>query len=533
MGLRRIITKITAFICLAAIAAPLAMGCGQAAPPQGAEGAVVREALEYIPREINPYDRGDGPEGVIASLVFGALTEASDGSDGVRRYSGGYAEDLPSIGKDGLTWTYKLRQGQSFSDGSPADAYAFLASLKALLDPDAQNPEAAVFWGAVKVAGAGEYAMGEEDWEAVGIQIHDRYTLRFTLEAPVPATVGLEALNAVLAAVPGNGAAVRTEELLKLPASGPYKVAEYIPGQLLALEKNIYYPNAYKYAIQRIEFRAGDEAALFEAGLTDRLRVTPDLRYSYDLADAVSDNGGVPWFIYINAESGPLADIDLRKALLYGLDREKVTAGAFGVYTPVTSYVSLGAWVGDPYGNGLTPYHDDRTVKAAHGAYGYNPGLALEYFDKAFARNNGGKIEVTLYCFNESDCWGSLAVMVRDFWMSLFGADRFHLFIEVMTAEEVYAACENGDYELAFGAMSQNNLNPWATMAVWSSGYPGKPDTFKSGAYDALQFDAAFGELAFDSAAKTAALLELEELLFDFVPAIPVFQNTNMFVAGK
>ena len=76
------------------------------------------------------------------------------------------AEDLPEVSDDGLTYTYTLREGVTFADGSALDAQDVVATYGAALDPGLGSPVAADLTALAQV-------------EAV-----DRRTVRFHLRTP-------------------------------------------------------------------------------------------------------------------------------------------------------------------------------------------------------------------------------------------------------------------------------------------------------------------------------------------------------------
>ena len=47
---------------------------------------------------------------------------------------------MPTVSKDGLIYTFKIRQDAKFSDGTPVTAQDFVWSFQRVLDPKAQSP---------------------------------------------------------------------------------------------------------------------------------------------------------------------------------------------------------------------------------------------------------------------------------------------------------------------------------------------------------------------------------------------------------
>ena len=503
--------KTIAILCLIGVALFITSCNGPR--PRGAvsqgPSAVVFE-LPWTPSEVLDFTkRGNPADEIIIGLITGSLTGVDPESPpGERRYIGSLAEGLPVVSRDGHVWTFRMRDGLMFSDGTPITAFTFEDSLRALLTPQDYAHLAPFWgWGPVRIAGAREYALGAPGaaWQSVGISALNRLTLQFTLEEPAPSPLGLEILNPIPMHPAMEGNRWPLERLSEFPSSGPYRAVESAPGRIV-FERNPIYPNAFRQAHERIELRFGQESGSF-----------------YGLHPLPPERELSPWFIYINAQhpyNMPLWDENLRKALHYGLNRDAVLRSISDNLTPITGFIPLGTWVGDPF-EGLRLYENLPEVRAA-ASTGFDPARAMDYFNAAFRNNGYQQIVLTITCFGEAEEWGILAVAIRDWWMALFGGERFHLLLELMPMEEAYAAYIRGDFELGFGSFTHCPFNIWATMAVWSSAYPGSPAGFYSPAFDNLQYEAAFRMTDYQS--KIAALMEMDRMLLDFMPAIPLFQ---------
>src|SRR5262245_33009301 len=91
---------------------------------------VLHRGIGAEPGTLDPH-RASGvwEDMIIGDLFLGLTTEAADGS-----IIPGAAENW-TISDDGLTYTFKLRPGQKWSDGQPLTAGDFVAGFQRLLDP--------------------------------------------------------------------------------------------------------------------------------------------------------------------------------------------------------------------------------------------------------------------------------------------------------------------------------------------------------------------------------------------------------------
>ncbi|MFE5631635.1 ABC transporter substrate-binding protein [Streptomyces sp. NPDC056543] len=95
------------------------------------DSAVV--GIAYEPETLSPL-LGYGKDG--NSKIFDGLLAF----DADMRLKPALAAALPEVGQDGLTYTYKLRKGVTFSDGAPFTAKDVVFTYRTVLDPKTNNP---------------------------------------------------------------------------------------------------------------------------------------------------------------------------------------------------------------------------------------------------------------------------------------------------------------------------------------------------------------------------------------------------------
>jgi oligopeptide transport system substrate-binding protein len=154
-----------------------------------------------------------------------------------------------------LRLTCKLKKNLKWSDGTALTAEDFVASYKRLLDPKEGAPRADQLF---KIKNAEAIFKGQKKMGTLGIQAMDATTLRFEFEekdpefeyalsnyllSPVKITPKAELQKSFSSSgnLPGSSVSAR------LVANGPYKLAEWAPGEKLVLINNPHY-NAGKNA---------------------------------------------------------------------------------------------------------------------------------------------------------------------------------------------------------------------------------------------------------------------------------------------
>ena len=95
-----------------------------------------------------------------------------------------------TVSADGLVWTFKLRAGLAWSDGTPFTAADFAYSFRRLMDPKTAAKYASIQY---VIKNAAAVNSGKMPLESLGVRAPDDRTVEITLEAPTPYLPGLMA----------------------------------------------------------------------------------------------------------------------------------------------------------------------------------------------------------------------------------------------------------------------------------------------------------------------------------------------------
>ncbi len=238
-----------------------------------------------------------------------------------------------SASKDGLTWTFKLRSGVKFSDGTPMTSKDVKFSLQ-------ENSNPAGNWGFINSSIS---KIGTPDPLTVTITTKTPYS-------PLPAVMAIFA-NSI---IPNNYGGKTKDEFGKHPiGTGPFKLATWTKGQLIKIVRNPYYWEAGKPYLDSITFKlvpdANTRANQVQGGQAQinefpsfssvkTLKNVPGVKVTAFDSSAVN-------FLIFNNTKAPLSDVHVRKALASLVDKKAIiTAVLFGNGTPAGAYMSPSSW---------------------------------------------------------------------------------------------------------------------------------------------------------------------------------------------
>ena len=219
-----------------------------------------------------------------------------------------------SVSDDGLVWTFLLRDGVRFHDGTELTAEAAKLSLERT----------------ISLGKGGAYI-----WSAVdSIHAPDRLTLE--IHTTYPAPIDLIASSQYAAYIYSPQAAENGSEWFntgKAAGTGPYRFKQWVRNQQIVLEKNSdYWGGWQENQINRVIFKIVRESAtqvqLILAGEADFVSLVP-----LDLLDALAKQGSIQvdyipsWKnsqFLINTSKTPTDNLHFRKALIHSWDYNAV-----------------------------------------------------------------------------------------------------------------------------------------------------------------------------------------------------------------
>ncbi|RXT42770.1 ABC transporter substrate-binding protein [Bradyrhizobium betae] len=280
-------------------------------------GGVLRMSLDQAASVIHPMLARVNPEYLVTELLYSNLTRLKPDMT--------VEPDLAISWEPNETrteWTFKLRPGVTFHDGSPLTSEDVVATINAILDPKTASP------GRTNVGPIKEVA-------AI-----DALTVKFTLSgAYADLPVALTYLNARI--VPAK---VIASDLASLSTTangtGPFKLVSYEPDRKIVVERNGAYYDPTRPYLDRVELlvypdRTAEASAMMSGEIDLLLTTTPgeyERLVKASGVKALRTPSGQFLNINLGCDQKPFNDIRVRQALALAVDREATVGFVAGGY---------------------------------------------------------------------------------------------------------------------------------------------------------------------------------------------------------
>lgn len=300
-----------------------------AALPALAEPGVLDRGIGSEWSSLDPQVNFDAAAGWIQCDAYEGLTTFGPGGEILP----GAAESW-TTSEDGLTWTFTLREGLTWSNGDPLVAQDFVNGVLRTLNPETGTDKGYYFYSVLQIAGAEAMAFGETtDPATVGFTAPDDRTIVVTLLSPAPHVLDILGCFATAPLHSPSFEAHGTAAFIdpaRVVTNGAYVIAEVVPQSHVLLQKNPNYWGAADVAIDQVKYHVTEDVATelrrYQAGEID-------ITYDIPLNQIETLKSSVPDQVHIapatdiiyysfNLTHEALQNVDLRRALSLAIDRD-------------------------------------------------------------------------------------------------------------------------------------------------------------------------------------------------------------------
>jgi peptide/nickel transport system substrate-binding protein len=474
-----------------------------------AGGAYV-EALIAPPQQLNPLVSDvarDAGGADIQALLFDGLMRI--GPDGLPEE--GLAESW-EVSPDATVYTFTLRANVTWHDGAPLTADDVLFTLRAVQNRDfAGDPAAGTLWSGVRVE-----QVGERD-------------IRCTLNAPFApflsrATFPILPAHVLKDLPPEQWA---TSSFSSKPiGTGPYQLAELNQEHALLTANSRYYDGPP--FLDSIEFRFFRDAQAALAALTRGeimglgFASTSDLGQSNLPRNVVRHELPLDSYatLTFNLRDGPIADLELRRALARGLDKDALIRQALGgqavrLDTPVFP----GWWAAD---ESVTwyPYDPQRAADSLSG-------LGWTLGGDGVRAKGGQSLTLSLITDGATDRIATAQEIARQ-----WGALGVKVDVQELDATELGKRLEEHDFAIALHGWQRLGPDP-DVYSLWHSSQAMRGENYAGLSDDQIDelLDNARHDM--DIPTRSASYAAFQERWVELAPSITLYQPLFVYATSR
>lgn len=430
------------------------------------------------------------------------------------------------VSPDGLTWTFTMRDGLKWSDGTELNAKDFEYTFKRIADTNVAAPYAETVIGMIE---GYKDAIDSKNPDKLNVKAsEDGKTLTVKLAYPCSYFDKIVAFGTMSpvqkATVEKNGDSWATKPETYV-CNGPYTITEWTPSEKIVCKKNENYKGGWdssKIVNDKLTFLLlEDSSASYTAytGGTAQLikdvptEEIPTLKKDKKDEFYVDTNLGT-YYLSMNLNKAPFNNKNVRKALSLAIDRDYIANTIMqGTYSPAYNFVGTGVDDVDP-GKFL------ENSKAANGGKTYiseDYKANLEEAKKALAEAGypeGKGFPTITYSTNDAGYHKAVAEYLQKVYKDL----GITMNIDIVDWSSFTPKRRAGEYEMARNGwvMDYNDASNMIELFVSSNGN-------NDGKYNNPAFDKAINDSKVaDKTAHFAALHEAEKIVSEDYGFIPV-----------
>ena len=488
-------------------------------------------------------------EGPDVETIDPALNQSADGANYITMISdnllridkdGKVAPSMAEkyeVSDDGLTWTFHLRDGLKWSDGSDFTANDFVYSWQRMVDPEVAAPYAETMLGMVE---GYKDAIGNPDADGNTTTTPDRTKLK--VEAPDDKTFVVHmsrptpyfdrlATFAALSPVKQDVVEANPDGWSLDPktyvSTGPFKLTEWKQGSHILVTKNENYWNKDAVKLDGIKcLLMQDQNAAFsayESGEASMIKDYPvqEVTTMQKRPDYKSSPKLGISYIDVNNDLDEFKDPKVREALALALDRkymaDTITAG---INSPATGFIPDGVvdWDGSAWADNIT----DKSAYYDNDNFDANLAKAKELLKEA-GHENGAGLPTMSYTTNDAGFNKKVAEYLQQACKEL----GINVEVNIVEWKSFIPQRRSGNYQIARDGWVMDYNDPSNLLECAYSTNGNNSSRYKNPEYDAL-LDKAAHET--DAKTRFGYLHQAEELLLKDTGVIPLMYQNETYL---
>lgn len=473
---------------------------------------------------INIKEEGKSYDPQLANDSAGELVDSLIGEGLIRDGEGGKpapgVAEKWEVSEDGLVWTFYLRKNAKWSNGDPITAKDFKAGWTRALAPETANEYAAMVY---PIKNAKNFNSGKAKAEDLGIEVVDDYTLKVTLEAPLPY---FESMVRIFTYLPLNEKFYNTVKdkymtgVKESISSGAYVIKSWTRDSDIVLEKNPNYWNKDAIKLERIQIKfISDEAAslaAFKNGEVDMTNITTQQakEFKNDPRAWLTKDGSV-WYMTYNMKNNVLKNKKIRQALSLAVDREGMISG-------ILDNRGKAAYTYTVKDSGIFGVSKDFSEEAGKIFPAYNPEKAKQLLAEGLKELGISKLPKLTMIFNDSGNNKAISEFIQENLRKNLGVE---LEIQAMTLKERLSRMEQKDYDIALAGFAGDYADAISYLERFEKTHGNNYSQYENPRYDALVKEI---KSSADQKERVAKMIELEKIIAEDMPVGLLYYRENV-----
>ena len=505
-----------------AMAGTMLVGCGGSSTggSTASTGGAASSVTVAIDADLNTMDyeyATDGNSFIMQSMCVSGLAMLDSDGQAVPDLAESW-----DISDDGLTYTFHIREGVKWSNGTPVTANDFVYGWQRLVSPELAS-EYNFIVDTISVVNAAEVISGEKPLSDLGVEATDDSTFVVHLSQPCGFLLGLMAfpsffpLNQEFYESKGDQFGIgSTEDLLYC---GPYTMTDWQAGNQYTFTKNGDYWNADAVETETVTFKflQDTQSAMleFQQGNIDVVKLASEQVDAYKDEEGFTTRlEGYGWRLDFNFFAEKINNLDLRKAISYAIDRTSIaedvlkdgSVAAEGFIPKEFAYGPDGKDYRETAGNLLNATAEPEKAAEAYAAA---------------VKTAGGDITIELL-YEDSEASKAVAENIQQ--MLQTNCPGLTVEMNCKPKKTRLELSRNKEYEVMLTRWGPDYADPQTFMDLYRSTVPGYNNTYSNDEYNEVMDRAFIGEDAADAEKRWADIIEGEKILIDDMAMVPVYQ---------
>lgn len=430
------------------------------------------------------------------------------------------------ISEDGMTYTFKLREGMKWSDGQEITVDDYVYGMQRLMDPATASDFAFI---GMLIKNAAAVNSGEMAVDQLGVKKIDDKTLEIQLEHPATYFIGMLGMAQFCPArkdIVEKFGKDHSADADKAVYSGPFVMEEWKHGDEILLAKNENYWDADNIKLDEIVIKTVTDAktavAMWEQGELDITEVPMEMTEQYADQSEFVFTGANDYLALNMAADRPLANKNLRLAMNYAMNRSEFnTLVNNDVYEPNLRYVL-------PNVNGVEKTYGEEYPLEAFPLEG-DMDQAKEYLNKAVSEMgvaDAAAITVELLTTDTENAKKQAEVIQEQLQKAL----GITVSIKQVTYKQRLELENDRDFDMVSTGWVPDYSDPYSYLELWIS-----DGIYNHSNYNNPEYDKLLEETLTETDAKTRMdeLAQAEKIFLEDAAVVPLHLRRNQLLINE